>query len=653
MRLSVFIAFLIILIVTIFSKKKKRVQALTQNIQPESNLENRSVAGETATDITQDSFKVLPSMPLADESIIDVSGQGIKIVPEDETIPETVPYWPHFYVYSFNDIDRANAEQKRFYEKFRTAFMNGEYLDLQGNNNYAFIMLFDLLQYYETHRSMHKLEQHLKSLADHYARTRTYCKSFLVQKMRESSDYRGIIRIDADPAFQYQYHPSEFEHEYERLGGKYKIKLALTQEQEELVNKLWNPGNNFCSIEFCLCQSIKLFLAVIEEFNQKFSGADSSLNEELESIAGLIAEKHFKYKPDSYNFKYAVRSSMDEIYRLLFKYSENALREFYGHKRKINTDLHYHGEPKQLLESRVIDHLPEVFKAALLKIEQPDEATEIALNEQNTSRWKTAFEGIKTQYLNNSALFYENVLKLGALNKNNPSIENIFFEASKCIAKADREVALKCYIHYMYYDLQSASIDNKQLTKTIQKNVFKSNEELRAFEEVISDLIKDRNLKKALVAIPEVFKPRRKKIKLDASAITQVRQKDSATVEILDELLADEYEDESTSIVAKLNKDTELKLTIAPKNEAIAETASSIPHGLNPAQWGLLEVFAKNNFMVPAEDVENFARLQGLFKNSLIDSINETLYEHLDDSLIEEDDDSYIIQESYYQKIVA
>lgn len=653
MELFIVIAIFIILIVVFTGGRKKNIQPPAPDSQPETKKENYTMAREKAKEMTQNLLTVLKNQTSVDESIIDVSGQDIIIPQQEELVPETVPYWPHFYVYSFDAINRANAEQKKFYENFRTAFLNGIYLDLQGNTNYAFVLLFDLLQYYETHRSLDQLENHLKVLADHYARTRTYCKSFLVQKLRENSDYKGIIRIDADPVFQYQYHPSEYENQYERLGDKYKTKLSLTKEQEELVNKLWNPGNNFCSVEFCLCQTIKLFLAVVDEFNQKFAASGSNLNKELELIAAVVAEKHYKYKPDSYNFKYAVQSTVDEFYRLLFKYSENALREFYGHKRKINTDFNYAGEPKELLESRIINHLPVIFKEALVKIDPPDEATEIALNEQNTGRWKIAFEYIKKNYIHNSAVFYESVVKLGILNKNNLSVENLFFEASKCVAKMDREVALKCYVHYLYHDLQSVNIDKKQLTKTIQKSIFKSNEELHAFEGVISDLIKDRNLHKALTAIPEVFKPKRKRIKLDASAITEVRQKHSATVEILDELLADEYEDETTSIKAVQSSDTEVELAIASKTESIVETKLANLHGLNHTQLELLEVFAKNNFLVPAEDVESFARSQGLFKNTLIDSINETVYEHLDDLLIEEEDDSYIIQQSYYQKIVA
>lgn len=40
-------------------------------------------------------------------------------------------------------------------------------------------------------------------------------------------------------------------------------------------------------------------------------------------------------------------------------------------------------------------------------------------------------------------------------------------------------------------------------------------------------------------------------------------------------------------------------------------------------------------------------------KNQLIESINEICYNNLDDVLIEEEEDNYIINENYYQRILA
>jgi len=69
-------------------------------------------------------------------------------------------------------------------------------------------------------------------------------------------------------------------------------------------------------------------------------------------------------------------------------------------------------------------------------------------------------------------------------------------------------------------------------------------------------------------------------------------------------------------------------------------------------QTEALEMFVKNNFIVPQKDLEVFARSKGKLKNQLIESINEGCFETLDDVLIEEEDDLYIINQSTYQKLI-
>jgi hypothetical protein len=51
--------------------------------------------------------------------------------------------------------------------------------------------------------------------------------------------------------------------------------------------------------------------------------------------------------------------------------------------------------------------------------------------------------------------------------------------------------------------------------------------------------------------------------------------------------------------------------------------------------------------------LETFAKSKGVFKNQLIESINEICYEILDDVLIEEEDEFYTINPDYYQKLLV
>jgi hypothetical protein len=59
-----------------------------------------------------------------------------------------------------------------------------------------------------------------------------------------------------------------------------------------------------------------------------------------------------------------------------------------------------------------------------------------------------------------------------------------------------------------------------------------------------------------------------------------------------------------------------------------------------------------NSFLIHQDEVDKFALNNGLFKNQLVDSINELCEEYLGgEVLIEEDKENYIIEESYYREI--
>jgi hypothetical protein len=242
---------------------------------------------------------------------------------------------------------------------------------------------------------------------------------------------------------------------------------------------------------------------------------------------------------------------------------------------------------------------------------------------------------------------------LGNLNIKNPSVENIFFDASKFISKSDKEVALKLYVYYLHYDLKSATFDNKQLTKTIQKNLFKTNEQLHQFEVIVSEFIKDKDLDKALAGISSIYAIKRKKIQIDTALIKEVQEQHSETVELLNEYLKDEYENDYNSVKTQEINDDEIEIEITQKNE-VPNTSiylSEIP--FTPIHISILDTFIKNNYAVPQSELEVFAKSKGLFKNQLIENINEICYEILDDVLIEDEDDYNTINPQYYQRILA
>lgn len=244
------------------------------------------------------------------------------------------------------------------------------------------------------------------------------------------------------------------------------------------------------------------------------------------------------------------------------------------------------------------------------------------------------------------------IIALGKLNRKNPSCENIFFEASKFMSKRHKPTALALYLHYLYHDLKSEKFDNKPLTKSIQKSLFNTNEQLHEFEIILSALIQDKNLERALEQLPAVYERKRKKIQLDSGSIKEVQALHADTVDLLNEYLKDELEDENSTIVAQEINAEEVNIQITPKHP-VQETKSLYVAELvfTDMQLMTLAFFEKGNFSIGFEEMETFAKEKAVFKNQLIESINETCYELLDDVLIEGEEEFYTINIDYYKSI--
>jgi hypothetical protein len=583
---------------------------------------------------------------IKDDSIIDVTGQSKKIS-SNVVLGKYIlgiPQWSMQYVYAYSEINNASIKQKEFYRIFKNSFLNGIYYDLEGNTNYAFILLFDLLNEYDNHKNISTLESQFNILGKCYPKTKSYADSFL-RKKREKENILELKNTNV-------YANNNYYEDYWKLGSKYKDKLKLNEAEVKLLNAIYNPSNTFFNIDYCGLEIIKLYITVISALKTKYIKEETTIDQQFLAVADVIARKQFKYRSGSQNYKYCIETTPNEFYSHIFKCCENAVREFYGHKRKLNTDNYYTNiEAKTEFETNILSKATQLLPNLISKVSQPDEKTEIELNTINTSRWKIKFEQLVTNYNDKPQEFIDSILSLGKLNKKNPSVENIFFEASKFITKYDKESSLCLYIHYLYHDLKSATFDNRQHTKTIQKSLFKTNEELQDFEKIVSELIKDKDLEKALKQIPEIYKIKRKKIQLNRTSIKEVQQQHSTTVELLNEYLKDDYEDENNTIKSQEINSEEIQIEITQKSEEVHQSTFISELTFTAIHTTALELFVKSNFSVSQNEFELFAKSKGVFKNQLIESINDTCYEFLDDVLIEEEDDYYTINTNYFQRI--
>lgn len=114
-----------------------------------------------------------------------------------------VPYWKDTFIYSVNDLNKANYEQKQFYSLFKSEFIKGNCLDIDNNLNYAFILLFDLAQDFKQHKDYDLLYSQYKILGNKYPIISRYTNGKLLETLYSYNDsdfleitvVKNIIRL--------------------------------------------------------------------------------------------------------------------------------------------------------------------------------------------------------------------------------------------------------------------------------------------------------------------------------------------------------------------------------------------------------------------------------------------------------------------------
>lgn len=662
---------------SIFIKEKMRFKQRSISKKQRKNSNEKALNSKTvisdnrekqALNKRQDIEKVitpsLKSIPLqkhdkitSDETVVDVNEEEFDLTIDQQllTEKETIapPYWPHTYVYSYSEIKHGTREQRKFYFYFKSKVTDGEFVDIQGNTNYAFILYFDFLNEYESHKDIKLLEEQFKLLGEISPKTKNYTLNSLLDELRKRTDSYSIDRLKdlEEPSYQFEQGYSDYNPDLYKLGNQYKDKLGLTKMEVRWLNKFYNPSNVFNSIEGCSVAIINIYLKVLNSTNSKLKKDNSNIGKKLEELFDKVIDKE-KLKFGSYNKegekKWAFLSFQEVVFLTFFKSVENAVREKYSHKRKLSLEgFHPYIKSTEVINEWIGNDFNSFLDEKLIDITPPDLDTQLALNAQNVNRWKTDFTKLKTGFKSEEKkLFITGVEKLEESNQKNPNIENIFFEASKFIAKHDNVQALKYYAKYIYYDLNSKVFNNKELTKTVQKSLFKTEEQINDFKRVLADLIETKDIDKALEEINTLYVSKRKQIKLDRTEIKQVEQKHAGTVELLSGYLETDIEvleEEQPS------REEEIIIVTPQTNDSIFKLEIS----LNKVQEELLEKIVNNSFKIPQTEVDQFATVNNLFKNQLIDSINETCEELLEgEALIEEEDENYVIEESYYNEIV-
>jgi hypothetical protein len=643
--------------------KKQKLNAYNRDSFPKQHYifsKQRQEKEEAIHKLLRNMNKKNQEYEFKDDSIIDISNESYQLTLNQNqrsdnsyqliNYPSGVPLWKHQYIYSTQPLSIANWEQQDFYKTFKRNFLNGIYFDVEGNNNYPFTLLFDLFGDYGGHKNLSKLNNHVNEISIYYPKTAPYARQMLLEQVRNygdgqyNSQVQYITNID-----------NNYESDYWKLGGKYKSILKLNEEEVTLLNKIYPPSNNFFSIEFCAIEIIELFLELFLKLDELYIKEETTRERVFDEFLDTAVKKEFRYRSGSENYRNSIEHYSDKLFENIFKTCENAIREHYDHKRKLNIDFNFQKEiVNKTLETEILSKINSILKSIITTVQEPNKKTEIQLNTQNRTRWRSKFKQIKAQFKSDPKGFETAILELEQLNKKNPSIENIFFEAAKFVADADSAIALSFYIYYVHYDLKSSTINNKKLPKVTLKKIFKTKIQEANFQDIINDLIRDKSIEDALTKVKEIFAEKRKKIQLNKTLIQEAHEKHSGTVELLNEYLTEE---EEVINIIEVDAIEYPPISEIPNSELIneLETSNSTDYidgvDLNMTQKELLILFFENDFSMSFDKLDEFAMSKGIFKNQLIESVNNACYGLLDDVLIEEEEDVYTIYDDYYQTI--
>ncbi len=562
-----------------------------------------------------------------------------------------VPIWENKTILSHKDINSANGQQRGFYEAFKKEFLKKKYYHIDDNDNYAFILIYDLINDYNKY-DISDLEDYIHAAEYFYPCTNDFGSRLFVEKIIENSDEYALSRLTTETKVLYR----KILQENSGLAAEYKNKLSLNKAEIGALSNLGEQTNSFTHIEFCQTEVVKLYLIAFKALDIQFKIEDSSLEKEIDDIADLVCNKIYGYNAGTGNYNYYFKNTANIVYVDIYKTCEDKVRNVYGAYRKHSpNNILKEKKVIKIYEKKITSKLEKILKFSESTISPLDEKTNLQLHKFIPNRWKYEVEKLTSEYNGNPPDFFEAVKKVEKGLRENVVIINILLESAKFIAKTDRDVALKLYLQYVLVGTELRYFQRKEFPKTLHKKLFSTDEQLQNFEIIVNNLLANKKIEKALEDLEDVFSVKRKKITIDTEAIQEAAKAHSETVVLLNEYLEDEEEKITKSekfkapAMSKSGENEKLK----PKNDIFSNELLTFKTSfLTPIQTEVLNLFGENNFTVTQAQLEAFAKSKGLFKNQLVESVNDACFDILDDVLIEENGKNYSMSENYYTQVL-
>jgi len=108
-----------------------------------------------------------------------------------------IPFWEKKYVYSKNEFNNLEREQKGFYSNFKRSFLENVFWDLKDNENYVFLLFHEISSSPLTENTI----SHLNKLKKYYPYTSQYVDDILIQHYNSHQCYEDSWKLIQDKTF--------------------------------------------------------------------------------------------------------------------------------------------------------------------------------------------------------------------------------------------------------------------------------------------------------------------------------------------------------------------------------------------------------------------------------------------------------------------
>ena len=230
---------------------------------------------------------------------------------------------------------------------------------------------------------------------------------------------------------------------------------------------------------------------------------------------------------------------------------------------------------------------------------------------------------------NHPEIFYEQLCKLASCCEKSRIVplRSLFYDAHSFMVDHDSAVSLKLYLRYLNVKSSSNTFKYKSITKNHAAKLFINETQKKKFDTIHNQFRQDYDLEKALGGIDELFIRVRRKINLHIESIKEAKAMHNEVAQMLGQYLDNDE-------------------PVNEKQPLVIETDDTSEH-----KKDLFDLFISHSFRLNRREVNIFVESRGLFRDALIERINDDYYEMFDDLLIEEDGEYYILNEDYYKQL--